>query len=118
MAALRPRRRRWLVRRRRYQVERGAWVTHIWLFIPLFPLHIRSWRSPDRSVGSIQVRFGTSSARGQLIFNGILLVALAVVITYDVATGRWMSRISDYLMLAANLCLGGLLWLRYRHQRQ
>lgn len=116
MAAQRPRRRRWLVRRRRYQVERGAWVTHIWLNIPLLPRHIRSLRSPDRRVGSIQVRLGTPSPRSQMIINGILLVILAAGITYDVVTGRWMSRISDYLRMAATMCIGGLLWLRSRHQ--
>lgn len=114
MAAQRPPHRRRLVRRRRFQGARGAQVTHVWLNIPLLPRHIRTWRSPDRRVRD--TRFSGSPVGCTLMFEGILLVALAVDISHDVMTGQWMSRIPGYLVIVVCLCVGNLLWWRNSHQ--
>jgi hypothetical protein len=114
MAAQHPPHRRRLVRRRRFQDEQGAPVTHLWVNIPLLPLHMRTWRSPDRRVGDIQ--FSGSPVGCALIFEGVLLVVLAVGVSHDVMTGQWMSRIPWYLVIAVCLCVGNLLWWRNSHQ--
>ena len=115
MAAQRPLQRRRLVRRRRIEDARGARVTHLWLNIPLFRGHIRTWRSPDRRVRD--TRFSCSPVGCALMSEGIPLVVLAVGVFHDVMTGQWMPRIPWYLVIVLCLCVGNLLWWRNSHQQ-
>ncbi len=107
-----PRRRRWFVRRIRFQDNNGGQVTDTWLNVPLLPRRILAWRSQDRRWG--QVRFTIGSAVTDVF---VLIVVVAVGIYQEVSTGQWLWALFGCLIMLAALLMLSDRW-RQRRQQQ
>lgn len=97
MAIRHPRHRRWIVRRLRFQDNKGGQVTDTWLNVPLLPRRILSWRSQDRRWGHVQWSIRMSPFTDLVILIGVV----AIGIYQKASTGQWLSAILGCLIMVA-----------------